>query len=121
MATAAAELTPTGAMTPRPFVVREREQDTADTWTLVLEPVAGDGPSIAPGQFMMVYVLGIGEVPISVSGPPFRRGPVVLTVRAVGAVTRAVCGSEPGQLLGLRGPFGNSWPVDDAAGGDVVV
>jgi NAD(P)H-flavin reductase len=120
MATAA-ELAPARAMTPRPFRVSAREQDTADTWTLTLEPVAGDGPSIAPGQFMMVYALGIGEVPISVSGPPFRPGPVVLTVRAVGAVTTAVCATEPGRVLGLRGPFGNSWPVDDAAGGDVVV
>jgi anaerobic sulfite reductase subunit B len=46
---------------------------------------------------------------------------VVLTVRAVGAVTEAICRSEPGSVLGLRGPFGNSWPVADASGGDVVV
>ena len=76
-----------GAMVPAPFRVAEREQDTADTWTLTLEPLSGPGPSIAPGQFMMVYAFGIGEVPISVSGPPGRPGPVVLTVRAVGAVT----------------------------------
>ena len=108
-------------MTPRPFRVAGRERDTADTWTLTLEPLAGDGPSIAPGQFVMVYAFGIGEVPISVSGPPDRPGPVVLTVRAVGAVTSAVCASEPGAVLGLRGPFGNAWPIDAAAGGDVVV
>jgi NAD(P)H-flavin reductase len=108
-------------MTPRPFRVAGREQDTADTWTLTLEPVEGDAPAVAPGQFMMVYAFGIGEVPISVSGPPNRPGPVVLTVRAVGAVTSAVCASEPGAVLGLRGPFGNSWPVDAAAGGDVCV
>lgn len=110
-----------GALTPLPFVVASRAQDTADTWTLTLEPVGGEGPSVAPGQFVMVYAFGIGEVPISVSGPPYRPGPVVLTVRAVGAVTRAICGAERGTVLGLRGPFGNSWPVDAAAGGDVVV
>jgi anaerobic sulfite reductase subunit B len=60
-------------------------------------------------------------VPISVSGAPVRPGPVVLTVRAVGAVTSAVCASEPGAVLGIRGPIGNAWPVDAAAGGDVVV
>jgi NAD(P)H-flavin reductase len=69
----------------------------------------------------MVYAFGIGEVPISVSGPPFVRGPVVLTVRAVGAVSGAICRSEPGAVLGLRGPFGTSWPVEAASGGDVVV
>src|SRR5262245_50426131 len=121
MATAATEPAPVGAMTPRPFRVAAREQDTADTWTLTLEPLGGDAPAIAPGQFVMVYAFGIGEVPISVSGPPFRPGPVVLTVRAVGAVTAAVCAAEPGDVLGLRGPVGNSWPIDGAAGGGVVV
>jgi len=108
-------------MAPAPFRVSEREQETADTWTLVLEPVSGPGPVIQAGQFMMVYVFGVGEVPISVSGPPGRPGPVLLTVRAVGAVTQAICGSEPGAVVGMRGPFGTSWPIERAAGGDVVV
>lgn len=110
-----------GALTPRPFVVSGRERNTADTWTLSLDPVAGESVTVAPGQFMMVYAFGIGEVPISVSGPPDRPGPVVLTVRAVGAVTSALCASGPGTVLGLRGPFGNSWPVDTASGDVVVV
>ena len=108
-------------MTPAPFRVSTREQETADTWTLTLEPFGGDGPVIAPGQFMMVYAFGVGEVPISVSGPPGRAGPVVLTVRDVGAVTHAVCAAGTGAVLGLRGPFGNSWPVAAAAGDDVLV
>jgi len=106
---------------PLVYRLATRGQDTADTWTLSLEPVDGPAPVIAPGQFMMVTAFGVGEVPISVSGPPFTAGPVVLTVRAVGAVSRAICASEPGALLGLRGPFGNAWPVDAAEGGDVVV
>jgi anaerobic sulfite reductase subunit B len=122
MATATGtELTSSGALTPTPFRVVDREQNTVDTWTLTLEPVGGDPPTIAAGQFMMVYALGVGEVPISVSGPPGRRGPVVLTVRAVGDVTKKICAAEPGTVLGLRGPFGNSWPIDAAAGGDVLV
>ena len=122
MATATvAELQGPGSMVPASFRVAGREQDTPDTWTLTLEPLSGPGPAIAPGQFMMVYAFGIGEVPISVSGPPMRPGPVVLTVRAVGAVTAAICNSKPGTALGLRGPFGTPWPVDAARGGDVVV
>lgn len=109
------------ATTPRSFRVAARRQDTADTWTLTLEPVSGEGPAVAPGQFMMVYAFGVGEVPISVSDVPGRPARVVLTVRAAGAVTTAVCDAEPGSVLGLRGPFGNAWPVDDAAGGDLVV
>ena len=122
MATAIAASAPgVGVMTPLPFRVAAREQDTVDTWTLTLEPLAGAAPVIGPGQFMMVYAFGIGEVPISVSGPPGVPTPVVLTVRAVGAVSGAICASDPGSVLGLRGPFGSSWPVEEAAGGDVVV
>src|SRR6516164_4266344 len=117
----AADPTALGAMTPSAFRVAAREQDTVDTWTLTLEAVEGPGPVIGPGQFMMVYVFGIGEVPISVSGPPGRPGPVVLTVRAVGAVSGAICASEQGTVLGLRGRCGTSWPVEAAVGGDVVV
>ena len=105
-------------MIPRPFGVTGRRQDTSDTWTLELEPREGDAPVFAPGQFVMAYVFGVGEVPISVSGAAES---VALTVRAVGAVTSAVCALEPGAVLGVRGPFGNTWPIEEAAGGDVVV
>src|SRR6476661_5298214 len=121
MATATPEQRPLGAQTPVPFRVLSRAHDTADTWTLELAPVSGSAPSIAPGQFMMVYAFGIGEVPISVSGRPFTASTVVLTVRAVGAVTRAICATVEGSVLSLRGPYGNAWPVDSAAHGDVVV
>ena len=121
MAATVAEEGAAGAFVPSPFRVAGRRQDTADTWTLALEPMDG-GFAVAPGQFVMVYAFGVGEVPISVSGPPEQPGrPVVLTVRDVGAVTHAICSSEPGSVLGLRGPLGNSWPVEAAEGGDVVV
>ena len=110
-----------GAFVPVPFTVADRRQDTVDTWTLTLDPME-EGFAVASGQFVMVYVFGVGEVPISVSGPPERPGePVVLTVRDVGAVTHAICASEPGSVLGLRGPLGNSWPIAAAEGGDAVV
>lgn len=102
-------------MLPRPFAVAGRTRETADTWTLELEPVVGEPLDVAPGQFVMAYVFGVGEVPISVSAPP-----LVLTVRAVGAVTDAICASGPGATVGVRGPFGTAWPVAEP-GGDVVV
>jgi anaerobic sulfite reductase subunit B len=104
---------------PKSFRVTARRRETYDTWTLRLEPVGGKFPRVRPGQFTMVYAFGIGEVPISFSGDP--HGPVVHTVRAVGAVTEAICGARRGSVLGLRGPFGNTWPVQEAAGGDVVI
>jgi len=117
--TVADRLPPT-VMVPQPFRVGARTQDTADTFTLTLEPLHGEPPLIAPGQFMMVYAFGIGEVPISVSGTS-DDAEVILTVRSVGAVSLAICSARVGGVLGLRGPYGNSWPIEPARGGDVIV
>jgi NAD(P)H-flavin reductase len=107
------------ARPPAPFRVVARSRETHDTWTLRLEPVKGDALAIGPGQFTMLYAFGIGDVPISFSGDP--TGPLVHTVRAVGPVSSAICATQPGTELGVRGPFGNTWPVDDAVGGDVLL
>ena len=109
-----------GVMVPQAFRVGDRAQDTADTFTLTLESMHGAAPTIAPGQFMMVYAFGVGEIPISVSGTS-ESGEVILTVRAVGAVSQAICDSTPGGVLGMRGPLGTSWPIEVAGGGDVLV
>jgi NAD(P)H-flavin reductase len=110
-----------GPMVPRVFRVATKRQDTADTWTLELEPRAGDPLQFEPGQFTMLSAGGHGEVPISISGDPDRPARLVHTIRAVGLATQAICRSEPGDLLGVRGPFGTAWPIDRAAGSDVVI
>ena len=93
-----------------------------DVWTLELEASDGEGPVMfRPGQFTMVYVFGIGEVPLSISGDPAKPDVLAHTVRAVGAVTRAVCTARKGDILGVRGPYGEGWPVEAALGRDVVV
>jgi NAD(P)H-flavin reductase len=109
-------------MLPAPWLVRRARRDTRDTFTLDLEPVnVGDGIRFLPGQFNMLYVFGAGEVPISMSGDPANPGAMPHTVRAVGAVTRAMSRLKRGDELGLRGPFGAPWPVEEAAGKDVVI
>jgi anaerobic sulfite reductase subunit B len=120
MATVAEALPATGPMTPRPFRVVKRSRDTADTWTLELEPVNGPPLDFAPGQFTMLYAFGTGEVPISICGEPGGER-LVHTVRAVGAVTEAICASKPDSVLGVRGPFGRCWPLEEAIGLDVVI
>jgi NAD(P)H-flavin reductase len=110
-----------GPMVPERFEVVSRRQDTADTWTLELERPSGDSFAFAPGQFTMLSAGGAGEVPISISGDPDRPDRLVHTVRAVGLATEAICASEPGRVLGARGPFGEPWPVEQAAGADVVI
>jgi anaerobic sulfite reductase subunit B len=107
-------------MLPVSYTVLEKRQELDDTWTLVLEPVAESaGARFEPGQFSMLHPFGAGEVPISVSGIEGER--LTQTVRAVGEATRAVCACEPGQQLGVRGPFGTTWPVTEARGGDLLI
>lgn len=109
-------------MTPAPYRVTARQRETADTWTLELEPDTGPAlPPFAPGQFAMLYAFGTGEVPISVSGGGEPGGELVHTIRDVGAATAALCRIEPGHALGVRGPFGTAWPLAAAEGMDVVI
>jgi NAD(P)H-flavin reductase len=108
-------------MVPRPYHVLGVRPETRDTSTLTLEPVRDASAAFEPGQFNMVYVFGVGEVPISISGDPGHPNPLVHTVRAVGAVTSAVCKAKRGDVLGVRGPFGSHWPVEEAVGKDVVI
>lgn len=110
------------ATTPRPFVVQRVRRETADTVTIELTPLAPDGGfTFRAGQFTMLYRFGIGEVPISISGDPTHPLPLVHTVRAVGAVTRAICQAKRGDILGVRGPFGQAWPLEEITGQDVVI
>lgn len=105
---------------PEACRVLRRLRETADTWTLELEPPR-QGFAFAPGQFTMLYAFGAGEVPISISGDPARPERLVHTVRAVGPTTRAICAARRGDSLVVRGPFGSTWPVEVAEGGDLVV
>jgi NAD(P)H-flavin reductase len=105
---------------PAPWRITLRRQDTADVFTWVVAPLGDDGISCAPGQFNMVYAYGIGEVPISISGVT-DDGSLQHTIRAVGSVTRALAGLATGTVIGLRGAYGSAWPLDAAAGGDLVI
>lgn len=109
-------------MFPRLYRVEKRVRETADTYTLTLMPAAGPADfAFAPGQFNMLTAFGVGEVPISISGDPARPLPLVHTIRAVGAVTKAICGLRKGDQLGVRGPFGTSWPLQEAQGHDLMI
>lgn len=117
-----APVTSDDPMHPVAYRVVSRREDTIDVATLTL--AACDAASAlaepAPGQFVMVWVPGIGDIPISVGGLS-ADGSLELMVRAVGAVTNAFVAAEPGAVFGVRGPFGTSWPLVDTTGRDVVV
>lgn len=102
----------------------DRRDETHDTVTLVLEPAADALKPFAPGQFAMLYAFGVGEIPVSVSRLGNGNGDgnrLTHTVRAVGAVSRALCGLRTGGWVGVRGPFGTAWDTAAAHGNDLLV
>lgn len=109
-----------GPMTPVMYEVTERIEELTDTVTITLQPKGRAIVAPLPGQFTMLWVFGVGEAPISLArlGPD---GSLIHTIRAVGAVTRGLCQLEPGDEVGVRGPFGSSWPITNAQGEDVLI
>ncbi|MBS3905064.1 MAG: FAD/NAD(P)-binding protein [Simkania sp.] len=86
-------------------------QETHDVFSLSLSAQSERIPSFLPGQFNMLYLFGFGEVPISISGDPSKQEELVHTIRAVGAVTKAMQKLKKGDEVGVRGPFGTHWPL----------
>lgn len=111
--------TPTDPMAPWPYGIVRGVRETADTVSLQLTPLDRAVERPLPGQFVMVWVLGVGEIPISVSA--VQGDDLVLTVRSVGAVSAALVATEAGDPIGVRGPFGTAWPTTVAVGRDLLV
>jgi NAD(P)H-flavin reductase len=113
---------PTDPMVSDPYRVGQVWKETSDTFTLALEPAHSAACSgFSPGQFSMLYVFGVGELPISISGDPEEPGRLIYTVRSVGQATHALVSRKPGEMVGVRGPFGGCWPLAEARGKDVVL
>lgn len=88
---------------PVPYRVTAVSAETADCVSLEVAPVGRALPEFSPGRFAMVYAFGVGEVPISVSATGDGRR-LVHTVRAIGAVTGALCLPGPGTRLACGAP-----------------
>ncbi|MCE5176907.1 MAG: FAD/NAD(P)-binding protein [Caldisericales bacterium] len=74
-----------------------------------------------PGQFVEMTVFGVGEAPISICSSPTDGNNFHLTIRKVGDVTGVVHAMKPGDKLGIRGPFGYGFPVDQLKGHDIII
>ncbi len=109
------------------------------SWNTTIASIIHEGPDVAtydlviddpdvvqryafrPGQFNMLYMPGIGETAISISGNPASPQSLPHTVRAAGNVTQALAKLQVGDSLGLRGPFGSSWPIEKCVGKDLIL
>jgi NAD(P)H-flavin reductase len=109
-------------MLPRLYRIQHVHQEIPRTFTLELVPEDGDViPPFHLGQFNMLSVFGMGEIPLSISGDPARPHLLVHTIRAVGSVSRALQRLKKGEVLGVRGPFGSHWPLEQATGKDLII
>lgn len=114
--------TATDPMMPELYRIERLKHETEDTFTLELVPTEETTKiSFLPGQFNMLYVFGVGEVPISISGDPAETARLAHTTRRVGFVTNAMGLLKPGDVIGVRGPYGTQWPLAEEDGRDIVI
>ena len=73
-----------------------------------------------PGQFLELSVFGVGEAPFCLASSPTRPETIEVTVRRCGRLTDALHALGPGEEVGLRGPCGNGFDVEDAVGKDLL-
>lgn len=109
---------------PMTAEVAERLVEAADIVTLRLrltDPGHRATYRFAPGQFNMLYLPGVGEVPISISSDPQQTELIDHTIRAVGRVTEGLVRLQAGERLGLRGPYGIGWPMEHAKGRNILI
>lgn len=104
--------------------VLQRIQESSSIFTLRLrltDPKAQAAYRFKPGQFNMLYLYGVGEVPISIVSDPEDERPLDHAIRMLGRVTQGLSQLQAGDRLGIRGPFGRGWPLLEAVGKDVVI
>lgn len=85
------------------------------------DPRLNEEFSFKPGQFIMLSVLGVGEAPFSISSSPTRKGLIDLCVRRIGRVTAALYRLKEDSLVGIRGPYGNGFPIEKMAGNNLLL
>ena len=109
---------------PRAAQIVERVQESPTIFTLRLkfaDPAHHAAFRFDPGQFNMLYLHGVGEVPISIVSDPQDEHLFDHTIRVVGRVTHGLASLKTGDRLGVRGPYGRGWPLKSAENRDVMV
>ena len=111
-------------MAPTLATITDIKEESSNTRTYRLQI---DDPELRrryrfrPGQFNMLYAFGVGEAALSISSDPANPEQISHTVRQVGSVTRALARRQVGDRVGVRGPFGNGWPLEHCKGRDIVI
>jgi len=104
---------------PSRAILREVIPETPAIATFVLEP--SEPFSFATGEFVQLTVPGVGEAPFTPSSSPSRTETIDLTVMRIGTVTERLHTIAPGAILGIRGPYGRGYPLEEMKGKPIVL
>ncbi|MEW6227827.1 MAG: FAD/NAD(P)-binding protein [Bacillota bacterium] len=104
---------------PIPMIVRRLIQETPSIKSLVLEPL--EAFRFEAGQFVELTVPLVGEAPFTPSSSPYVENELEVTIMRVGKVTDALHELAPGERIGLRGPLGKGYPLDEFKGKDLLI
>ncbi len=104
---------------PMQAEIEDIDRVTSDTYLISLHILEGEGLSYKPGQFIMVSVFGLGECPISIASSP-TRDTLQICIRRAGRITSGIMDSRIGDVLGIRGPYGNGFPLE-RMGRDILI
>ncbi len=103
-------------------IVRENEVNDIKTFEFVFnDEEAFKKFDYVAGQFAELSVFGVGECPIGIASSPTEKGSIKFTVKKAGEVTAALHNLEVGDIVGIRGPLGNGWPVEEMKGKNLVI
>ena len=103
-------------------VITETEDRNLKTFTLVFINAEDEKKFVyVAGQFAMLSIAGLGEIPIGIASSPTEKGFLKFTVNKVGKVTTGLHDMKAGEIMGVRGPMGNSYPWDLLEGRNVVI
>ena len=98
------------------------ENSTIKTFVVELtEPEQAKAFSYMPGQFVMVSIAHQGEAPISISSSPTQSGPFHLSIRKAGRLTSVMHNMAVGDFIGIRGPYGRSFPMKELENRDLLI
>ncbi|MGQ9645301.1 MAG: FAD/NAD(P)-binding protein [Thermodesulfobacteriota bacterium] len=111
---------------PIPMIVKKAYVETTDRMLRTLElgflkEEDSNNFSFIPGQFCELSVLGKGEAPFGIASSPTENGSLRFTINKAGVVTTALHQIEEGSEIGIRGPLGNGYPIEEFCGKNVLV
>ena len=109
---------------PQPARIRSIKDEAEGVKSFILEfedPKQKESFYYCPGQFIEVTVFGVGEAPFSLSSFSLEEGIIEISVANVGEVTAALHSKKPGEFLGIRGPYGRGFPLEEVKGKEDIL